>query len=96
MNSTCEPARADAAPRSATSIGSPSTSSLPNGNRHLSSGELLDGLPGLELDSETALLSHSARSYDPTPGRWITEDVVRFAGGDSNLYRYCRTTSPAQ
>ena len=26
-----------------------------------------------------------ARWYDPTLGKWLTEDVVGFAGGDSNL-----------
>ncbi len=28
-----------------------------------------------------------ARWYDPTVGRWLTEDVVGFAA-DCNLYRY--------
>ncbi len=26
--------------------------------------------------------------YDPTIGRWISEDPIGFAGGDPNLYRY--------
>ncbi|MBI2807733.1 MAG: RHS repeat-associated core domain-containing protein [Planctomycetes bacterium] len=26
--------------------------------------------------------------YDPTIGRWISEDPIEFAGGDTNLYRY--------
>ncbi len=27
-------------------------------------------------------------SYDPTLGRWISQDPIAFEGGDSNLYRY--------
>jgi uncharacterized protein RhaS with RHS repeats len=27
-------------------------------------------------------------SYDPTVGRWTTEDPIAFEGGDANLYRY--------
>ena len=27
-------------------------------------------------------------SYDPTIGRWTTEDPIAFEGGDANLYRY--------
>jgi uncharacterized protein RhaS with RHS repeats len=27
-------------------------------------------------------------SYDPTVGRWITEDPIGFEGNDANLYRY--------
>jgi RHS repeat-associated protein len=30
----------------------------------------------------------SARWFDPTVGRWLTEDVVGFATDPSNLYRY--------
>ena len=26
--------------------------------------------------------------YDPTVGRFLEEDPIRFAGGDANLYRY--------
>src|SRR5437016_3358727 len=26
--------------------------------------------------------------YDPTTGRWTSEDPTGFAGGDANLYRY--------
>ncbi len=28
------------------------------------------------------------RWYDPSAGRWLSEDPIGFAGGDSNLYRY--------
>jgi hypothetical protein len=27
--------------------------------------------------------------YDPRVGRWLNEDPIEFAGGDTNLYRYC-------
>jgi hypothetical protein len=27
-------------------------------------------------------------SYDPTTGRWISQDPIAFKGGDANLYRY--------
>ncbi len=27
--------------------------------------------------------------YDPTVGRWLSQDPEGFAAGDSNLYRYC-------
>jgi hypothetical protein len=27
-------------------------------------------------------------SYDPTTGRWISQDPIAFQGGDTNLYRY--------
>ena len=29
-------------------------------------------------------------SYDPTIGRWTTEDPIAFDGGDFNLYRYAQ------
>jgi hypothetical protein len=28
--------------------------------------------------------------YDPTTGRWTTEDPIRFEAGDANLYRYVK------
>lgn len=29
-----------------------------------------------------------ARDYDPTVGRWVTKDPIRFRGGDTNIYGY--------
>jgi RHS repeat-associated protein len=26
--------------------------------------------------------------YDPTQGRWLSEDPIAFGAGDPNLYRY--------
>jgi len=40
-----------------------------------------------ELDSETGLYYYRARYYDPSVGRFITEDPIRFKGG-IDFYRY--------
>src|SRR5262245_16710431 len=32
--------------------------------------------------------------YDPTIGRWITEDAEGFQAGDANLYRYLGNNAP--
>jgi RHS repeat-associated protein len=39
-------------------------------------------------DEETGLYFYRARYYDSTSGRFITEDPIRFAGGDVNFYAY--------
>ena len=41
-----------------------------------------------EYDEETGLYYFRARFYDPTAGRFLTQDPIGFAGGDVNLYRY--------
>jgi RHS repeat-associated protein len=43
---------------------------------------------GRELDNESGLQYNRARYYDPKIGRWLSQDPIGFAGGDSNLYRY--------
>ncbi len=43
---------------------------------------------GRMLDVETGLQYNRARWYDPTTGRWQTQDPLGFGAGDSNLYRY--------
>jgi len=43
---------------------------------------------GRELDPETGLQYNRARYYDPAVGRWISEDPLGFAAGDTNLSRY--------
>ncbi len=43
---------------------------------------------GRELDVETGLQYNRARYYDSSTGRWISQDPIGFAAGDSNLYRY--------
>jgi RHS repeat-associated protein len=46
------------------------------------------GYTGRELDGETGLYYYRARYYDPTMGRFISEDPAGFGAGDTNLYRY--------
>ena len=43
---------------------------------------------GREYDSFTGLQFSRARWYDPSIGRFISEDPIGFAGGDVNLYGY--------
>ena len=43
---------------------------------------------GRELDVETALQYNRARYYHSNTGRWLVQDPLGFAAGDSNLYRY--------
>jgi RHS repeat-associated protein len=46
------------------------------------------GYTGREWDEETGLYYYRTRYYDPTNGRFISEDTIGFNGGDANLYRY--------
>lgn len=55
-----------------------STSSLTNFFRY----------PAREFDSETGLYYYRARYYDPSAGRFISEDPLRLYGNDVNYYRY--------
>lgn len=43
---------------------------------------------GREFDSEIEMQYNRARYYDAAIGRFMSEDPIGFAGGDSNLYRY--------
>ena len=43
---------------------------------------------GREFDAESGLYYYRARYYDPATGRFLSEDPLNFAAGDSNLYRY--------
>jgi RHS repeat-associated protein len=45
---------------------------------------------GRELDSETDLYYYRARYYDPSTGRFLSEDPVRLGDGGPSLYRYVR------
>ena len=45
------------------------------------------GYSGRERDSDTGLLYYRARWYDPTVGRFISEDPIGLSGG-MNLYPY--------
>ena len=44
---------------------------------------------GREADSETGLLFNRARYFDPSAGRFLSQDPIRFRGG-INLYAYTR------
>ena len=44
---------------------------------------------GREYDGATGLHYYRARWYDSKTGRFMSEDPMGFAAGDSNLYRYC-------
>jgi RHS repeat-associated protein len=41
-----------------------------------------------EWDSEISLYNYRARSYSPSTGRFVRQDPIGFAAGDTNLYRY--------
>jgi RHS repeat-associated protein len=44
---------------------------------------------GREFDSETTLLFNRARYFDPSAGRFLNQDPIRFGGG-TNFYAYTR------
>jgi RHS repeat-associated protein len=46
------------------------------------------GFAGGIYDRDTGLIRHGARDYDPETGRWTAKDLIRFDGGDLNLYGY--------
>jgi RHS repeat-associated protein len=50
--------------------------------------ELLAAFAGRPLDRATGLYDMRARTYDPTTGRFLTQDPIGVLGGDSDLYRY--------
>ncbi len=52
------------------------------------------GFAGGLNDRDTKLIRFGARDYDPETGRWTAKDPIGFAGGDTNLYGYVRS-SPA-
>ncbi|XZE42765.1 RHS repeat-associated core domain-containing protein [Pirellulaceae bacterium SH467] len=46
------------------------------------------GYTGRDWDSDIGMQYNRARWYDPQTGRWLSQDPIGFAAGDSNLYRY--------
>jgi RHS repeat-associated protein len=42
----------------------------------------------MEFDSSTGLYYDHARYYDAAIGRFVSQDPMGFAAGDTNLYRY--------
>jgi len=60
------------------------------GNQTASSGPLTNPFryTGREFDPETNLYFYRARYYDPQAGRFLSEDPIGFASGDTNAYAY--------
>jgi RHS repeat-associated protein len=60
------------------------------GNQTASSGSLTNPFryTGREFDSEMSLYYYRARYYDPTMGRFLSEDPIGFSSDTSNFYDY--------
>ena len=50
--------------------------------------DLSFGFTGKYTDDATGHTHHLNRWYDPTTGRWLSEDPIGFAAGDTNFSRY--------
>ena len=50
------------------------------------------GFSGRERDDFSGLMYYRARFYDPSLGRFVSEDPIGLGGGDINLYGYVRNT----
>ncbi|GAB5442993.1 MAG: hypothetical protein Fues2KO_33420 [Fuerstiella sp.] len=48
---------------------------------------------GREWDADTDLYYYRARWYDPTAGRFVSDDPIGFAAGDVNVSRYVGNTA---
>ena len=46
------------------------------------------GFAGGLYDQTTGAMRFGARDYDPTSGRWMNKDPIRFGGGQANIYEY--------
>jgi RHS repeat-associated protein len=46
------------------------------------------GFAGGLFDAETGLVRFGARDYDPSVGRWVSKDPIRFDAAGTNLYAY--------
>ena len=46
------------------------------------------GFAGGLYDQDTGFVHFGARDYDPSVGRWISKDPIRFGGQQANLYVY--------
>src|ERR1700688_5028520 len=80
VTSTTTPAAAIANSYSYDSFGKTVTSTSPTTNSIRYAAR--------ELDSETGIYNDRARYYDPSSGRFISEDPVGFEAGETNFYRY--------
>jgi RHS repeat-associated protein len=61
-----------------------------SGNMTASSGSITNRFEytAREFDSETGLYFYRARYYDPTTGRFLSEDPLELGGGSVNFYKY--------
>ncbi len=50
--------------------------------------DLIFAFTGRLFDESTGLQNNLNRWYDPTIGRWLSEDPIGFRAADANLYRY--------
>jgi RHS repeat-associated protein len=68
---------------------------LPFGEPYSITGTVKNNLrfPGQYFDAETGLHYNWHRDYKPEIGRYISEDPIRFASGDVNLYSYVGNNS---
>ncbi len=55
---------------------------------HADAIDELFGYTGRDWDEDIKLQNNRARWYDPTTGRWLSQDPIGFSAGDANLYRY--------
>jgi RHS repeat-associated protein len=46
------------------------------------------GFTGREYQQDAGLQLNGLRWYNPSTGRWFSQDPIGFGGGDGNLYRY--------
>jgi RHS repeat-associated protein len=46
------------------------------------------GFAGGQYDPGTKLTRFGARDFDPTIGRWVSKDPIRFEGGQTSIYAY--------
>jgi len=60
------------------------------GNLTNSTGSITNPIryTGREFDAETSLYYYRARYYDPTTGRFLSEDKLRFGSGGVHFYSY--------
>jgi RHS repeat-associated protein len=56
--------------------------------------DIVFGYTGKYFDETTGLQNSWNRWYSPKMGRFISQDPIRFAAGDANLYRYVGNSSP--